>query len=173
MKTYSSKSNARRAAKAAGFTTEGQDFNIVEAHTEDGSGFRFVPLNPAPAEQARVFADADNNGAGAKLLTVPAEVTVEEATVVELVVEEGAAPVAKKEVLHASTAEKPTRKVWDIADSMPGARRKEVMAACEAAGIAFFTARTQYQKWLKASREVEGMKDEYVALQPKEVQAED
>lgn len=150
MKTYTTKSNARRAAKAAGFTTEGQDFNIVEAHTEDGSGFRFVPLNPAPVEEARVFADADNNGAGAKLLVAPAEVPVE-----ELVVEEGAAPVVKAR--NASTVESPTRRVWAIADELhaanPDVRRKDIMAACEAAGIAFFTARTQIQKWMKAKKE--------------------
>lgn len=32
-------------------------------------------------------------------------------------------------------------------DSMPEAKRKDVIAACVEEGIAFFTARTQYQKW--------------------------
>lgn len=52
-----------------------------------------------------------------------------------------------------STCEKPTKKVWHIADSMPKASRKDVMAQCVAQGIAYGTARTQYQAWFKASQE--------------------
>lgn len=48
---------------------------------------------------------------------------------------------------NASTVESPVKRVWAIADSMPEAKRKDVIAACVAEGIAFFTARTQYQKW--------------------------
>lgn len=48
-----------------------------------------------------------------------------------------------------STAEKPTKKVWSIADSMPGAKRKEVIEECVRQGIAYGTARTQYQHWFK------------------------
>lgn len=46
-----------------------------------------------------------------------------------------------------SSIERPTKKVWAIADTMPNASRKEVVAACLAQGIAYFTARTQYQLW--------------------------
>jgi hypothetical protein len=45
-----------------------------------------------------------------------------------------------------------TKRVWAIADSMPGATRKEVVEACRKAGIAFGTARTQYQKWYSAKK---------------------
>lgn len=48
-----------------------------------------------------------------------------------------------------STTEKPTKKVWTIADSMPGAKRKDVIAECVRQGIAYGTARTQYQHWFK------------------------
>lgn len=54
-----------------------------------------------------------------------------------------------------STAIRPTKLVWEIADTMPKASRKEVMAACVAAGVAYGTARTQYQAWFKASQECE------------------
>jgi len=55
--------------------------------------------------------------------------------------------------IHKSAGvEKPTKLVWEIADSMPGAKRKEVLAALEAKGVAHYTARTQYQKWLVAKR---------------------
>lgn len=48
-----------------------------------------------------------------------------------------------------STAEKPTKKVWHVADSMPGAKRKDVIEECVRQGIAYGTARTQYQHWFK------------------------
>jgi hypothetical protein len=41
--------------------------------------------------------------------------------------------------------------VWAVADSMKGAARKDVIEACRALGIAYGTARTQYQKWKEAS----------------------
>lgn len=52
-----------------------------------------------------------------------------------------------------STCEKPTKKVWVIADCMPKASRKDVIAECVRQGIAYGTARTQYQAWFKASQE--------------------
>ena len=62
-------------------------------------------------------------------------------------------PAKRPESWVLSTAEKPTKKVWAIADSMPGASRKEVIAACVAQGIAPGTSRTQYQAWFKAMRD--------------------
>lgn len=61
----------------------------------------------------------------------------------------GVEPKAKAAgyISEASTAEGPTKRVWAIADSMPGAARKDVIEACRQAGIAYGTARTQYQKW--------------------------
>lgn len=52
-----------------------------------------------------------------------------------------------------STIVLPTKKVWDIADKMPGAKRKDVIAACVQAGIAYGTARTQYQHWFKCTND--------------------
>lgn len=51
-----------------------------------------------------------------------------------------------------STAIKPTKLVHEIASSMPEASRKDVIAACRARGIAYGTARTQYQAWFKANK---------------------
>lgn len=48
-----------------------------------------------------------------------------------------------------SSCELPTKKVWHIADSMPGAKRKDVIEECVRQGIAYGTARTQYQHWFK------------------------
>lgn len=47
----------------------------------------------------------------------------------------------------------PCRVVWDIAEKMAGAKRKDIIAACVEAGIAFYTARTQYQKYTEALKE--------------------
>lgn len=56
------------------------------------------------------------------------------------------------EVKNHSTIERPTKTVWHIADEMfaanPQVRRKDVIAECVNRGIAFYTARTQYQQWL-------------------------
>jgi hypothetical protein len=51
----------------------------------------------------------------------------------------------------------PVKAMWEIADMMiaadPTARRKDIIAAGIASGIAFYTARTQYQAWYTARRE--------------------
>lgn len=56
------------------------------------------------------------------------------------------------EVKNHSTIERPTKTVWHIADEMsaanPQVRRKDVIAECVRQGVAFYTARTQYQQWL-------------------------
>lgn len=61
-----------------------------------------------------------------------------------------------------SSIEKPTKRVWDIADEMvraareagqPMPSRKEVQDECVRRGIASGTARTQYQAWKKACDE--------------------
>jgi hypothetical protein len=52
------------------------------------------------------------------------------------------------EIVRESTVERPCKLVWHIADEMVGARRKDVLAVCVARGVAFYTARTQYQLWL-------------------------
>lgn len=46
-----------------------------------------------------------------------------------------------------SRVEEPCHRVWTVASSMVGARRRDVVAACVAQGVAFYTARTQYQRW--------------------------
>ena len=61
--------------------------------------------------------------------------------------------VVKKPILHKSTIGSPCRIVWDIAEEMVGAKRKDIIAACVEAGIAFYTARTQYQKYTEALKE--------------------
>lgn len=61
----------------------------------------------------------------------------------------------KPEILRKSSASGPCALVWDIAEKMlkEGAKRKEVIAACVEEGVAYYTARTQYQKYTEALRE--------------------
>ena len=51
----------------------------------------------------------------------------------------------------------PVKFVWDLADTMkqmdPTIRRKDVIQACIDAGVAGYTARTQYQAWYQMQRE--------------------
>lgn len=54
-----------------------------------------------------------------------------------------------------SSIKSPVKRVWHIADAMPKASRKEVVAECVRQGVAYGTARTQYQAWFKASQECE------------------
>lgn len=56
------------------------------------------------------------------------------------------------EIKRVSTAARPTRLVWDIAEEMQGQRRKDVIQACVDKGIAYNTARTQFQQWYTAHR---------------------
>lgn len=76
-------------------------------------------------------------------------------------VEPPAAPKVEKlkaEVLHESSIERPCKRVFAIADDMltshPGAKRKDVLERCVAEGIAYYTARTQYQQWLSVRKEM-------------------
>lgn len=70
-----------------------------------------------------------------------------------------ASKAAKREIntdlsgrLHASTVESPVAVMWELCQSMKGAKRKDVIEAAQKKGIAFYTARTQYQLWLQAAR---------------------
>jgi hypothetical protein len=61
--------------------------------------------------------------------------------------------------IHKSRVQSPTKLVWHIADEMTAAdsavTRRQVIEECTRRGIAFYTARTQYQQWLTACRESE------------------
>lgn len=47
----------------------------------------------------------------------------------------------------------PVARVWVVAQSMPRASRKDVLAACVALGIKEKTAATQYQLWQYSRRQ--------------------
>ena len=65
---------------------------------------------------------------------------------------------ATDDVLHASSIESPCKAVWEIADEMklsnPTAKRAVILAECVSRGIAYYTARTQYQQWREVQKEM-------------------
>lgn len=145
---YGSKSSAIRGAKKAGLT----EFEVLQVWEDGGkSHWEFaakkdtVPVaspKPAPVDSAPklVVEDYTNQPKATKSPEPPP------------------APVAKGTKTETkpskSTVEKPTKAVWAIADEMkkanPKATRKEIVEECVRRGIAFYTARTQYQRWAKS-----------------------
>lgn len=163
MKAYTTKSNARRAAKSAGL----EQFEIIEV--EGGFSFQAVaqeenaPAIETPAEMDQTtFEEVQESGDLEERLDAALAVADQE---------EKKAPTRKIEVTNESTAEsligpsrlvlpakRPCKLVWHIADEMkasnPEVKRKEVLAECVKRGVAFYTARTQYQLWLGVQKEM-------------------
>jgi len=145
MKLYSVKSSATRAAKAAGLT----QYEIVE---QDGRfGFRPVKAKkakhdvPNESEALEQYERELDEAQNPESVEVPAKLVPAKKPAARS--KRAPAKKAAPHVASASTIESPVRRVWEIADSMPDAKRKDVVDACIAQGINFFTARTQYQKW--------------------------
>lgn len=153
MRLYASKSSAIRAAKKAGLSTG--EYEIIKKAGK--FGFRAIKADEVEEQVAE-------EAAPEKVDETSVEPTKEEATSKkkkqstkkEATSKEEQS--TKKEVvrLRKSTIESPSKRVWEIADQMkaanPNVRRKDVIAACVEQGIAYYTARTQYQLWFKASR---------------------
>lgn len=142
MKTYQVKSSAVRAAKQAGLVPN-ESAEIIQ--NEDGS-WSFVDHRPVGTED---LLDDEFPIDGPELDAYGEEKPFEEITEKEHRTHRG-------EVGNKSSIDKPCSKVWDIAAAMykvnPQVKRKEVLEACFNAGIAFYTTRTQYQEWFKASK---------------------
>ena len=63
-------------------------------------------------------------------------------------------------LLAKSTVESPCLKVWETADEMIGATRKDVIIKCVEEGVATATAKTQYQRWFVAKKADEAKQGE-------------
>lgn len=67
----------------------------------------------------------------------------------------GAVDLPDPSLRETSNVDSPVATVWELADTMkaenPDVRRKDVIAAARAKGVAFYTARTQYQAWFTAT----------------------
>lgn len=148
MKTYSTKANAKRAAK-----TQGLDLNTICIYEQDGVWV---------IGQADLFDDAQAEKEYLALQTRQAELKIE----AELAAAKWLASFvpynpqlllpapkkvkkATKPLLRESAINNPVKMVWEIADRMWGQRRKDIIAECVRLGIAYNTARTQYQAFYK------------------------
>lgn len=161
-KAYSTASNARRAAKQAGFTLD-----QVEIINRDGK-FWFEVKAAGSTGASQVLADevdnqdpteaeiTESNASVTEAKTPYEFYTPTEAELAEAKARGEAARAGRKN--ERSTTPRPCKRVWIIADDMlaanPDVKRKDVMAACIAAGVAFYTARTQYQQWLGVRKEM-------------------
>jgi hypothetical protein len=139
------------------FGIEGARFFIEhESKTEDGIGSdceqseeSIPPVKPIPTngfkphELAQIQNAAVENGAEAARVAASNERG------------EQVRPLTNH--LKKSLVPSPSKLVWEIADQLkisnPTWQRKDIIKHLESKGIAHFTARTQYQQWLKANRE--------------------
>lgn len=148
MKTYSTKANAKRAAK-----TQGLDLNTICIYEQDGVWV---------IGQADLFDEAKAEKEYLALQTRQAELKVEAELAASLWLASfvpynpqlllPAPKKIKKETKslpRESVISNPVKMVWDIADRMWGQRRKDIIAECVRLGIAYNTARTQYQAFYK------------------------
>ena len=174
MKFYSVKSSAHRAAKQAGLSKD--QYTIVEEDGKFAYQpvEEQVQLTPRQVEEAtlRDLQDRITHASGElQFATLKGEIeglrgdladSVFKALVNQLAEkiartqEPAKVEKPKRVVNHNSSVERPVKRVWHIADEMfdaadaaklPHPTRKEVVEECVRRGIAFYTARTQYQQW--------------------------
>ena len=174
MKLYAVKSSAHRAAKLEGL--EKADYEVIEV---DGKfGYRLTDGTPAKEAEAPAAEESVScphcgthldNGVGIHLQEVNGVVIKHKAFEYECLAcgeefgpaiakeSQKAAPKRKIAVTNRSTIIRPTKTVWHIASTMadanPDVTRKQVLEECARRGIAFYTARTQYQLWRAAMKD--------------------
>lgn len=149
---YPNRDIARSAKTGKPVKFEGQGFELLNGAVLDNAteGLETVEgiEDPKPGYE-HVAAEAPVSEFRADLEELPAELPVVITPVPPVV--EAAPKAADKPLIHKSEPLRPTKLVWQIADDMkeanPTVSRKEVLEECERRGIAFYTARTQYQVW--------------------------
>jgi hypothetical protein len=147
---HSSRADARQMAKELGGTcrTQAEYDELVALHAVEAP----AEMDQATFEEVQEsgdFEEVQESGDFEERLDAALQVADQE---------EKKESVAEADVIHESTVEHPCKLVWHIADEMtaanPAVRRKDVLAACVARGVAFYTARTQYQQWLGIQKEM-------------------
>lgn len=167
-KTYTSASNAKRAAKAAGIKPEDIVITPVEISGSHGPEVQFAFSSKAAAKPTKAAKKADPTTKGEE-----ANITDSAAAAAHKAPTKKAAKVAKVEVakpatedtvaieiLRKSTKKNPVQVSWDMFDNLRAKaiekgntlRRKDAIAYAVKHGIAFYTARTQYQSWKTANK---------------------
>ena len=148
MKTYSTKANAKRAAK-----NQGLDLNLISIYEQDGAWV---------IGQADLFDEAQAEAEFEAMKKRQAELKIEAELAASLWLADfvpynpqlllPAPKKVKKETKslpRESVIDNPVKMVWEIADRLWGQRRKDIIEECVRLGIAYNTARTQYQAFYK------------------------
>ena len=148
MKTYSTKANAKRAAK-----NQGLDLNVICIYEQDGAWV---------IGQADLFDEAQAEAEFEAMKKRQDELKIEAELAASLWLEtfipynpQLLLPAPKKVKKETKSLPKesviasPVKMVWEIADRMWGQRRKDIIEECVRQGIAYNTARTQYQAFYK------------------------
>lgn len=156
--------DSRNAAREAKVSSQRkiEKFNVDAHLIEDTTAPMPIAKAIAQAEAAgklgKVIAIKPADEVAKAVAEIQAEETANASPVEKKVKAAKAAPVELTEAQRTSTAERPTKAVWFIADEMrladPLARRKDIIAECQARGIAYFTARTQFQLWSNCQKEM-------------------
>lgn len=156
MKLYASKSGAQRALKShvAKHGGKVEDYNVVESMgkfgflDKDGNDPVLPEEKPKTKAKQKPKAKAPGKGKAKK----PAEKPKAKA--------KAAKPKAKaakqEDIRRASEIENPVQHVWNVCEEMYAAdnnvRRRDILARLDGEGVAFYTARTQYQRWYAARK---------------------
>lgn len=106
------------------------------------------PAKAAPEVQAIL----DKTDAAKKRLAARPKAEAKKAPAKPKAKREGSTYAQMAQNAGASTVESPVQVMWNLCDSMQDKKRKEVIEAAVNKGIAYYTARTQYQLWLTAFR---------------------
>lgn len=139
-KTYTTAANAKRAALTAIKKAGLADEQFVIAVTGEDGAFRATITIPSSvedlgADQLELLESSDNY-----------DLVYERHDAAELPKPTGGYIAERSQVAGACAM------VHAIASNMPGAARKDVISECRRHGIAYGTARTQYQKWLSKQK---------------------
>lgn len=183
-KAYSSASNAKRAAKTAGFTLE--QVNI----TNDADGYYFEEIKAKPAKkEAKPKAPKADKKPTAKQVEAalvdqgdkapkteikspvlddsnPDNLVLADGRTEEEIISKGDIGYSCRNggdpilIIRKSATKNPVQVVWDIFDELKqiadekGEKlsRKDSIAYAVRCGIAFYTARTQFQSWKTANK---------------------
>ena len=143
MKTYASKANAKRAAK-----NQGLDLNTTCIFEQDGL---WVIGQVDLFDEAEADAEYEALQARQKEMA-EAAIAASQAWLEkyipynpQMLLTYTPAKAPRIEDVKESEVKNPVKLVWEIADRMWGERRTDIIKACVEAGIAYNTARTQYQ----------------------------
>lgn len=149
MKTFKAKSSVGRWAKK----NIGENWKELGTVEKNKEGFYFSPTVVEPVAEpvvAEPEAVSETPVMGSYYQPVVSHDT--SAAIKKVKKGKKGSTVVKKDLKGKSTIGSPCRIVWDVTEEMEGAKRKDIIAECVSRGVAFYTARTQYQKYTEAMK---------------------